>query len=210
MEGGETNKDRDTYRSHDGSRDVIDDLQVDDRSTRVLPVVNMIQEQTASDGAGDQSKKDAGPSSDVKTDNEPGPEDDRIEEEPDVSTHRHESGKLYAEDVDPHMAVLPDMVMPTSEVTIDDIQVYDPALPLTDDHERLRHLIWRNKQLLNGKGNALPPAARGVICDIDVGGANPIAQRVRPVAPKLREKLADLIKGLLSTNIIRPSPSPWD
>ena len=60
-----------------------------------------------------------------------------------------------------------------------------------------------------GKGNALPPAARGAVFDIDVGGANPIAQRVRPVAPQFREKLADLIKEFLSAKIIRPSTSPW-
>ena len=48
----------------------------------------------------------------------------------------------------------------------------------------------------------------GAVCDIDVGGANPIAQRVRPVAPKFREKLADMIKGLLTAQIIRPSTSP--
>ena len=60
-----------------------------------------------------------------------------------------------------------------------------------------------------GKGNALPPAARGAICDIDVGGAAPIAQRVRPVAPKYREKLSDLIKGLLAAKIVQPYTSPW-
>ena len=60
-----------------------------------------------------------------------------------------------------------------------------------------------------GKGNALPPAARGAIHDIDVGNARPIAQRVRKVAPQFREKLADLIKGLLSAKIIQPSTSPW-
>ena len=42
MAGGKTNNDRDTDRSHDGSRDVIDDLQKDHGSTIVLPVVNMI------------------------------------------------------------------------------------------------------------------------------------------------------------------------
>ena len=89
------------------------------------------------------------------------------------------------------MAVLPDIVMPTSEVTIDDIQVGDPDLPLTDDQERLRQLIWINNHLLIGKGNALSPAARGVICDIDVRIASPFAQRVRPVAPKFRGKLAN-------------------
>ena len=60
-----------------------------------------------------------------------------------------------------------------------------------------------------GKGNAIPPAARKAMCDIDVGNARPIAQRVRKVAPQFREKLADLIKGLLSAKIIQPSTSPW-
>ena len=49
----------------------------------------------------------------------------------------------------------------------------------------------------------------GAVCDIDVGDANPIAQSVRPVAPKFREKLTDLIKELLTARIIRPSTSPW-
>ena len=82
-------------------------------------------------------------------------------ENPDFSTYRHEFGELYAEDVDQHMAVLPDIVTPTAEVTIDDIQVGDPGVPLTEEQERLRQLIWRNKHFLIGKGNALPPAARG-------------------------------------------------
>ena len=119
-----------------------------------------------SDGTGDQSKKEAAPSPDVKIEEEPYPKDNRIEEESDASTYRHESGELYAEDVDQYIAVLPDIVMHTAEVTIDDIQLDDPGVPLTDDHERLRQLIWRNKHLYFGKGRALPPAARGAICDI--------------------------------------------
>ena len=107
------------------------------------------------------------------------------------------------------MAVLPEITVSTTEITIDDVQVGDPGVPLTEDQEDLRQLIWKSRHLLIGKGNALPPAARGAVCDIDVGEAKPIAQRVRPVAPKFREKLADLIKGLLSAKIIRPSTSPW-
>ena len=80
---------------------------------------------------------------------------------------------------------------------------------VNEDQEDLRRLIWKSRHLLIEKRNALPPAARGTVCDIDVGEARPIAQRVRPVAPKFREKLADLIKGLLLTKIIRPSTSPW-
>ena len=66
-------------------------------------------------------------------------------------------------------------------------------------------IIWVDRHLLIGKGNALPPAARGAVCDIYVGGANLIAQRVQTVVPKFHEKLADLIKGLLSAQIICPS-----
>ena len=91
-----------TDRSHDELRDVIDDLQVDHRSTSVLPVVHILHEQTTSDVAGDQSKKEADPSPDVKTDEEPCLEDDQIEKEPYVSTYRHESGELYAEDRSAH------------------------------------------------------------------------------------------------------------
>ena len=94
-------------------------------------------------------------------------------------------------------------------MSIDDVQVGDPNEPLTEDQKQLQLLIWEYRHLLIGKGNALPPAARGAVCDIDVGGASPIAQRVRPVAPKFRKKSADLIKGLLLAKIIRPSTSPW-
>ena len=59
------------------------------------------------------------------------------------------------------MAVLPDIVTPTAEFTIYSIQVGDPEVPLTEDQERLRNLIWGNKHLLIGKGNALPPSAQG-------------------------------------------------
>ena len=62
--------------------------------------------------------------------------------------------------MDQHIAILPDIVMPTAEITIGDIQVGDPGVPLTKDQALLRQLIWINKQFLIGKGNALPPAAR--------------------------------------------------
>ncbi|OWY97142.1 reverse transcriptase [Phytophthora megakarya] len=82
---------------------------------------------------------------------------------------------LYAEDVEGQMAVLPEVPVTTED-------------------------IWKFQHLLIGKGNALPPAARGDVFDIDVGGARPIA---------LKEKLADLIKGLLSAKMINYSRSPW-
>ncbi|OWZ01486.1 reverse transcriptase [Phytophthora megakarya] len=96
----------------------------------------------------------------------------------------------------------------TKEVTIDDIQLDDPhATP--EECERLRRTIWKRRHLLIGAGNALPPAAFGAICDIDVGTAKLVAQRCRRVAPQFREKLSMVIKGLLSAKIITTSTSPW-
>ena len=121
-----------------------------------------------------------------------------------IPVYHHESKDLFAEDIEHHMAVLPEMSTTTEEVMIDDIQIGDPNVPLTADQQRLRSLIWKSRHLLMGKINALPPSARGAICDIDVGGAAPIAQRVRPVAPKYRKKLSNLIKGLLAAKIVWP------
>ena len=58
-----------------------------------------------------------------------------------------------------------------------------------------------------GKGNALPLAEHGAVCDMDVGRENPIAQQVIPVSPKL--SWAYLTKRLLSAKIIQPSTLLW-
>ena len=95
-------------------------------------------------------------------------------EPPSVSMYRNESGKMYAEDVDQHMAVLPGVVTPAAEISLEDIQVGDPGEPLSSDQEKLRQLIWANRHLLFGKDNTLPPTARGAVCDIGVGDASPM------------------------------------
>ncbi|POM76150.1 Hypothetical protein PHPALM_6650 [Phytophthora palmivora] len=71
-----------------------------------------------------------------------------------------EGGNLFADDVEDQMA---------------------------EEIERLAQIIWKRKHLLIGKGNALSPAAKGVVCDIDVGNAKPVAQRCRKVAVQFRE-----------------------
>ena len=68
----------------------------------------------------------------------------------DASVYYHESGELFAEDIDQHMADLPEIVTTTAKVSIDDIQVGDPGGPLTDDQEKLRLLIWKNRHLSIG------------------------------------------------------------
>ena len=56
-----------------------------------------------------------------------------MEEQADASVCYYESGDVYAEDVDQHMAVLPEATTSTAEVTIDAIQICDPSLPLSEE-----------------------------------------------------------------------------
>ena len=70
------------------------------------------------------------------------------------------------------MEVVTDIVTPNAEVAIDFIQLVDPDVPLSDDKERLRQLIWRKKHLLIDKRKVLPPAARGATCDRDRRGTS--------------------------------------
>ncbi|KAE8977714.1 hypothetical protein PR003_g25638 [Phytophthora rubi] len=139
----------------------------------------------------------------------PGPEIRRGEPDGGSEVCYHDGGTLEAEDVDGEWAVLPEVSQATTEVRIEDLQVGDLADNTEDEIRKLRDIIWAHRHLLIGKGNALPPAAVGAICDIDVGDAAPIAQRVRKIAPRFREKVSDLLKGLLSAKIIRHSTSPW-
>ncbi|OWY94781.1 LOW QUALITY PROTEIN: reverse transcriptase, partial [Phytophthora megakarya] len=127
----------------------------------------------------------------------------------DECVYYHEGSDLYAEDVDGQMAVLPEVPVATEDVGIEDIQLCGSDNQTPEEIERLRQKIWKFRHLLIGKGNALPPAARGVVCDIDVGGAKPIALKCRKLRIQFREKLADLIKGLLSARMINYSRSPW-
>eukprot|EP00644_Phytophthora_capsici_P011299 jgi/Phyca11/110676/e_gw1.18.312.1 len=121
----------------------------------------------------------------------------------------HEGKDLIVEDLENQMAILPEVSATTEEVKIEHIQIEEADGRTPEQIDRLRQIIWKRRHLLIGEGNALPPAARGAVCDIDVGNATPVAQRVRRVALQFREKLSDLIKGLLSAGIITHSTSPW-
>ena len=155
------------YRTQDKIAEERMTESEDQRQTRSPPAINAIQ--VNDDGkcrqAADQEKSRSGQSEEdsnaVK--GEKVSTDENKTEEHETSIHYHESGELYAEDVDQHMAVLPEITSPTAEITIDEIQVGEPGIPLTEDQESMRQLIWKNRHLLIGKGNALPPAARGAV-----------------------------------------------
>ncbi|OWZ12633.1 LOW QUALITY PROTEIN: reverse transcriptase [Phytophthora megakarya] len=115
-------------------------------------------------------------------------------------------GDLTAEDLEGNLAVLPEIpISTTAKVSIEDLQTPDRP---HQEIKKFRQIIWKKRHLLIGKGNALSPAARGVVCDIDIGNAKPIVLRTQKVPTRFREKVAGLIKGFLAAEIIRPSTSP--
>ena len=89
--------------------------------------------------------------------------EDAKEEDPSSPlVYYHEGGELLREEVEQHLAVLPEVATSSTEITIGDVQVGDPGVTLTKDQERVRQSIWKNKHLLMGKVNTLPHAARGL------------------------------------------------
>ncbi|ETP37577.1 hypothetical protein F442_14617, partial [Phytophthora nicotianae P10297] len=73
-----------------------------------------------------------------------------------------EGGELFAEDVDSQMAVQPEVTTTTKDVKLEDIRIENDGKSTPEEVDRLRKIIWNRQHLLLGKGNALPPAARGV------------------------------------------------
>ncbi|OWZ09713.1 LOW QUALITY PROTEIN: reverse transcriptase [Phytophthora megakarya] len=110
----------------------------------------------------------------------------------DEYVYYHEGSDLYAVHVDGQMAVLPEVPATTEDMKNEDIQLCGSDNQTPEEIDRLRPKIWKFRHLLIGKRNSLPPPARGVVCDID-----------------FKEKLADLIKGLLSAKMINYTRSPW-
>ncbi|OWY92499.1 reverse transcriptase, partial [Phytophthora megakarya] len=63
--------------------------------------------------------------------------------------------------------------------------------------------------LFLGDGNAATAPARGVVCDLDVEEAKPIALRPRSIGPHVAVKVYERLKKLLENNLIEHSESQW-
>ncbi|POM73947.1 Hypothetical protein PHPALM_9154 [Phytophthora palmivora] len=100
-----------------------------------------------------------------------------------------EGETLHLEDYAHELAFLPDLTHTPEQAT------------------RLTELLKRNKKIMISSGNAIPPPAYGVVCDIDVGDNPPIKRRARRVALKYLKPLYELLKGLLRAKLVSFSKS---
>ena len=130
--------------------------------------------------------------------------------------YRHEPSELSIDDLSAELALIPDITELDEDTKIDidkvinELDIGEPPETTDADHDLIRNVLRKHKHILNdGEALSLPPEAKDVVCDIKVTSTKPIKQRCRPIDPKFREKLYDILKSMLKYNIIEPSDSPW-
>ncbi|GMF49822.1 unnamed protein product [Phytophthora fragariaefolia] len=137
---------------------------------------------------------------DKRGEGEPGRHDDVYERVP---------NSLALEDYAHELAFLPDLtdVRPTQlDYSADNVVCSAHSAEQTT---RLLRVLQSHEQIMISSGNALPPPAYGVVCDIDVQGHPPIQQRARRVPLKHLKKRYEQLKALLKAGLIPFSNSPW-
>ncbi|GMF31633.1 unnamed protein product [Phytophthora fragariaefolia] len=107
------------------------------------------------------------------------------------------------------VAFLPDLTEP-AETKLDYTanNVRNPELS-AEQQASLIAVLKNHDKIMIASGNALPPPAYDVVCDIDVGGHAPIKQRARRISLRQLKKLYELLKGLLQAGLIAFSDNPW-
>ncbi|GMF10181.1 unnamed protein product [Phytophthora lilii] len=126
-----------------------------------------------------------------------------------TATAEHTATVGGLDDYAHELAFLPDL----SEVSVTDLN-YTGGNVLNqdlsqDEQQRLIDVLKAHETIMISSGNALPPPAYGVVCDIDVGDHPPIKQRARRVPLRHLRKLYELLKGLLTAGLVAFSDSPW-
>ncbi|OWY92295.1 hypothetical protein PHMEG_00038763 [Phytophthora megakarya] len=127
----------------------------------------------------------------------------------DEDWYEHIPNEVELADYAHELAFLPDLTEPSSTVLdYTGPNVVNKNLG-EDEQQKLVEVLQRHEEIMIASGNALPPPAYGVICDIDVQGHMPIKQRARRTPLRVLEKLYELLKRLLRAGLITFSDSPW-
>ncbi|OWY92012.1 LOW QUALITY PROTEIN: hypothetical protein PHMEG_00039151 [Phytophthora megakarya] len=95
----------------------------------------------------------------------------------DENWYEHIQNEMELADYAHELAFLPDLTEPSSTV----LDYTEPNVVnenLSEDEQR-KLVLRRHEEIMIASGNALPPPAYGVVCDIDVQGHMPIKQRAR-------------------------------
>ncbi|GMF43181.1 unnamed protein product [Phytophthora fragariaefolia] len=121
----------------------------------------------------------------------------------------HPGNDIEFEDYARELAFLPDLTEAAS-TTLDYTgpHVRHPSLSV-EQQDRVMEVLKSHERIMISSGNALPPPAYGVVCDIDVQEHPPIKQKARRIPLRHLKQLYELLKGLLMAGLIAFSNSPW-
>ncbi|POM71317.1 Reverse transcriptase [Phytophthora palmivora] len=131
---------------------------------------------------------------------------EELEQEPAV--YIHEGSDMMSQLKD-QLAMLPELQDLSPRCDISKADVGEPGVTTEVQERQLKEILKRHRSIFLGDGNAAPAPARGVVCDLDVGDAKPVAQRPRSVAPQVAIRVYELLRKLLETKLIDHSESPW-
>ncbi|KAH9130143.1 hypothetical protein LEN26_008813 [Aphanomyces euteiches] len=120
------------------------------------------------------------------------PDIDQSKLEPEVIVQ--EGIDMTTEEMENQLAFIPEITPGPTSIHLDDLDFGEPDQP-EEERAKMKAVLAKYMPFFIQSGNGLPPAARGAVCDIDVGSARPIAQRAR--------------RGLLEYGLITFSKSPW-
>ncbi|OWZ01772.1 reverse transcriptase [Phytophthora megakarya] len=120
----------------------------------------------------------------------------------------HEGSEMLVQLRD-QLVMLPELSELYPECDIDQADVGVPGETSPEDESRMRAILKRHRKIFLGDVNATPAPARGVVCDLDMGDAKPIALRPRSIGPHVAVKVYELLKKLLEDNLVEHSESRW-
>ncbi|GMF36978.1 unnamed protein product [Phytophthora fragariaefolia] len=121
----------------------------------------------------------------------------------------HLGNAIAFEDYARKLAFLPELTEAAS-TTLDYTgpHVRHPSLSV-EQQDRVVKVLKSHERIMISSGNALPPPAYGVVCDIDVQEHPPIKPKARRIPLRHLKQLYELLKGLLKAGLIAFSDSPW-
>ncbi|GMF52944.1 unnamed protein product [Phytophthora fragariaefolia] len=121
----------------------------------------------------------------------------------------HPGNDIEFEDYAHELAFLPDLTE-AAPTTLDYTGPYvrHPSLSV-EQQDRVVKVLKSHERIVISTGNALPPPAYGVVCDIDAQGHPPIKPKARMIPLRHLKQLYELLKGLLKAGLIAFWDSPW-
>ncbi|OWZ06805.1 hypothetical protein PHMEG_00020899 [Phytophthora megakarya] len=122
----------------------------------------------------------------------------------------HEPADVELTDYAQELAFLPDFSdhSPT-ELDFSAANVMNSTLSGDDQPSQVSGCLENSQKHMIASGNALPPPAYGVVCDINVEDHAPIKPRARRIPIRYLQTLYELLKGLLKANLVSFSDSQW-